>query len=78
MIKMKTLKNKSIREANKMRKIFNSELCKKKLKKVGYEKEFFVVFGVGMNLNVRCSALTNLHSQGLSSPRRHCTEGTTI
>lgn len=31
-----------------------------------------------MNLNVRFSALTNLHSQGLSSPRRHSTEGTTI
>ena len=31
-----------------------------------------------MNLNVRFSALTNLHSQGLSSPRRHSAEGTTI
>ena len=31
-----------------------------------------------MNLNFKFSALTNLHSQGLSSPRRHSTEGTTI
>lgn len=31
-----------------------------------------------MNLNFKFSALTNLHPQGLSSPRRHSTEGTTI
>lgn len=31
-----------------------------------------------MNLNFKFSALTNLHSQSLSSPRRHSTEGTTI
>ena len=31
-----------------------------------------------MNLNLKFSALTNLHSQGLSSARGHSTEGTTI